>query len=226
MDPKVGAGHELWNKRWNDGQTGFHEGAPNALLATHIARIEEQKAHARILVPLSGKAVDVRWLADRGHDVVGVEFVERAVLSFFDEQKLTPVASKIGGAAAFQAGRITLVCGDFFEVASSPELGEFDVVFDRAALVAVEPPLRGRYVEACRARLVDGGVTFLVSFGYDQSRAPGPPWSVPSDVVRELYAPFSVGIEELETRAAPANPRLTAAGIPVLMETAYLIRTS
>jgi thiopurine S-methyltransferase len=225
VDPKSGAEHELWNKRWNDGQTGFHEGAPNALLAAHVARIEERKPRARILVPLSGKSVDLRWLADRGHDVVGVEFVERAILAFFEEQKLTPVASKIGDAPAFQAGRVTLVCGDFFEVASSPELGEFDVVFDRAALVAIEPTLRARYVEACRARLADGGVTFLVAFAYDQSRAPGPPWSVPADVVRELYAPFSASIEELETRAAPANPRLIAAGIPALMETAYLIRT-
>jgi len=224
VDPKIGDVHELWNKRWTDGQTGFHEGAPNALLATHVARIEERKPRARILVPLSGKAVDLRWLAERGHDVVGVEFVERAVHAFFEEQKLTPVASQIGGAPALSAAGVTLVCGDFFEVASEA-LGEFDVVFDRAALVAVEPPLRARYVETCRARLADGGVIFLVAFAYDQSRAPGPPWSVPPDVVRELYGPSSASIEELETRAAPANPRLTAAGIPALMETAYLIRT-
>jgi thiopurine S-methyltransferase len=220
---KAESGHDFWAKRWSEGQTGFHEGAPNDLLAKHIARIESVKPRARILVPLSGKAADLRWLAERGHEVVGVEFVDEAVRAFFDEQQLEPVTSEIGGAPALTAGGVTLVCGDFYEVASEA-LGRFDVVYDRAALVAVDPAQRAHYVETCRARLGAGGVTFLVALAYDQSLVPGPPWSIDPEMVRELHAAHSVAIEVLETRATPTSPRLAAAGVPALMETAYLIR--
>ena len=223
MKTKTDRGHDFWTERWSQKQTGFHEGAPNELLVKHIARIESVKPHARVLVPLSGKAIDLRWLVERGHDVVGVEFVDEAVRAFFDEQKLEPVASEIGGAPALSAGGVTLVCGDFFEVASDA-LGQFDVVYDRAALVAIDPLLRARYVETCRTRLAEGGVTFLVVFAYDQSLVPGPPFSVDPEMVRELYAPHSVAIEALETRATPTSTRLAEAGVPALIETAYLIR--
>ena len=223
MSPKIESGREFWSERWSLGQTGFHEGAPNDLLVKHIARIEGVKARARVLVPLSGKAVDLRWLAERGHEVVGVEFVDEAVRAFFDEQRLQPVASQIGGARALSAGGVTLVCGDFFDVASEA-LGRFDVVYDRAALVAIAPPLRAPYVERCRARLAEGGVTFLVAFAYDQSLASGPPFSIDTEMVRALYSSHFTTIETLETRATPASKRLADAGIPALMETAYLMR--
>jgi hypothetical protein len=63
-----------------------------------------------------------------------------------------------------------------------------------------------------------------VVFAYDQSLVPGPPFSVDPGIVRELYAPHSVAIEALETRATPTSPRLAEAGVPALIETAYLIR--
>ena len=33
------AAYDFWNERWLDGQIGFHEGTPNVLLETHIARL-------------------------------------------------------------------------------------------------------------------------------------------------------------------------------------------
>jgi thiopurine S-methyltransferase len=225
VNPKIESGHDFWAERWSLGQTGFHEGAPNELLVRHVARIEGVKPRARILVPLSGKAFDLRWLAERGHDVVGVEFVEDAVRAYFDEQKLSPVASVIGGALALSAGGVTLVRGDFFELTASAKLlGRFDVIYDRAALVAIAPPLRARYVEACRTVLADDGLTFLITFAYDQTRAPGPPFSVDPATVNELFAGESITIESLETRATPASKRLADAGIAAIMETAYVIR--
>ena len=215
---------EFWARRWADGQTGFHEGKPNDLLAAYIARIETKsvasRRPARILVPLAGKAFDLRWLAERGHEVVGVEFVWEAVRGFFDDWGVDPQHSELGGKPALSAKGVTLVCADMFAL-SADALGRFDVVYDRAALVALEPSTREHYVEACRALLVDGGVTFLVAFAYDQSRAPGPPFSVDPAMVHALYAPQH--IESLETRSVPTSKRLTEAGIAALEESAYLI---
>ena len=213
-------GRAFWARRWVDGQTAFHEGKPNDLLEAHIARIEAKKPRARILVPLSGKAFDLRWLAERGHEVVGIEFVWEAVSGFFADWELDPPRTQVGGQTALSAKGVTLVCADMF--ALTPEvLGRFDVIYDRAALVALEPSLRAPYVDACRSFLTDDGVTFMVAFAYDQSRAPGPPFSIAPELVQELYAPRP--IETLATRKVPTSKRLTDAGIAALEESAYLI---
>jgi len=216
----AGAAYDFWNERWVAGQIGFHEGTPNVLLETHIARIEARRAKARILVPLSGKSMDLRWLAERGHEVVGVEFVATAVRDFFGEWNVEPERLAIGGHPAASAKGVTLVCADILKVPQEA-LGRFDVVYDRAALVALEPESRAPYVEVCRNALADDGLVFLVTFAYDQSRAAGPPYSVDAALVHQLYAQRA--IELLETRSAPTSKRLTDSGVPSFDESAYLI---
>lgn len=219
----AGAAYEFWNGRWLGGQIGFHEGTPNVLLERHIARIEatHADARARILVPLSGKSMDLRWLAERGHEVVGVEFVATAVRDFFVEWNVEPERTEIGGHPAASARGVTLICADILQLPAAALAG-FDVVYDRAALVAVEAELRVPYVEACRNALGPSGLELLVTFAYDQSRAAGPPFSVDEATVRELFAKETV--ELLETRSAPTSARLTEAGVPSFDENAYLIR--
>jgi thiopurine S-methyltransferase len=101
------------------------------------------------------------------------------------------------------------------------QLGRFDLVYDRAALVALAPSTRARYAGVSQAMLAEDGVIFLIAFAYDQTKTPGPPWSVPAEAVRELYA--GMEIEELSTRSVPTSPRLTKAGLLALEETAYRI---
>ena len=216
------AAHDFWNDRWVGGQIGFHEGTPNVLLERHIARIEAVHPKARILVPLAGKSMDLRWLAERGHEVVGVEFVETAVRDFFVEWGVEPERTEIGGRPAARARGVTLICADILELPAAALAG-FDVVYDRAALVALEAPLRVPYVEVCRNALAVAprGIELLVTFAYDQSRAAGPPFSVDAALVHELFAKET--IELLETRSAPTSARLTEAGVPSFDESAYLI---
>ena len=196
----------FWSGRWAQNQIGFHEGKPNALLVAHVARIESAGKKLRILVPLAGKAADLAWLAARGHEVVGVEFVRKAVEELFAETK--------------DATGLTMICDDFFAV-HPDTAGRFDVVYDRAALIAIDPPKRAAYVAHCRTLLRDGGTTFLVSVDYDQTKAEGPPWSVDEAMVRALYE--GRPIEVLEKRVVAPNPRLRAAGLTSLDERAYLI---
>ena len=47
-------------------------------------------ADSQVFVPLSGKSLDMVWLAEQGHRVLGVELSELAVRQFFDERGLVP----------------------------------------------------------------------------------------------------------------------------------------
>ena len=135
-----------------------------------------------------------------------------------DESKL-----EIGREAATRLGvSVDFRCLDLID--SWPELGTFDAVYDRAALVALQQPERRRYVDLCRSLLHDDGVTLLITFAYDQSKAPGPPWSVDAAMVRDLYGPSPPWkIEVLETRSVPTSERLREAGLPEFEESFYVI---
>ena len=210
----------FWQKRWEEGRTGFHEGRPNDLLVAHVDRIPRG---ARVFVPLAGKAVDVWWLVDRGHEVVGVEIVQRAVEQLFAAREIDLQKHRVdlgGKDPAFRAKGLTVICGDVFD--ATPEvLGTFDAVYDRAALVAIDPSLRARYVEVCRALCKAGAPTLLVALAYDQTKAPGPPFAVPESEVRSLFAGRM--IELLDRREVDAPPGHAQRGVSKFEESAYLV---
>ncbi len=182
MDP------DFWHARWREGRIGFHEGKPNEHLiefADHLGL-----ASARVVVPLCGKTADLAWLAARAKEVVGVELVPSAVEAFFAERELVAERRTVGELTAFSAANLTLFAGDFF--ALTPDVaGKFDVCFDRAALVALPPTLRERYVAHCRSLYVADTRTLLVTFDHD-GPATEPPFSVPTDAVRALYTKETV----------------------------------
>lgn len=218
----------FWKERWETGQTGFHEGRPNELLVRHAPLLDGRR---RVLVPLAGKATDMLFLATRGHDVVGVEAIEQACRGFFDDNGLPLVESgpseERGPFRAFAGGGVELLCGDFFE-ATPARLGTFDAAWDRAALIALDPTTRRRYVDTVHALLAPGGRILLVTFAYDQTKLPGPPWSVDDATVQALFLADSAGgprftVEKLEERRADGGPKFKAAGADELTESIYLV---
>jgi thiopurine S-methyltransferase len=175
--------HDFWRDKWQQGSIGFHEGQPNAFLTRHGEWLASCR---RILVPLCGKAHDLAYLAGRGHDVVGVELVEDAVRQFFAEHATTPTITKRDGFTIYSAGAITVLGGDVF--ATTTELvGAIDGVYDRAALVALPPELRARYVAHLRTIAPRTRRELLVSIEYPAGALAGPPFCVDEQEVRGLF---------------------------------------
>jgi len=190
-----------WFERWRDGRIGFHEGRANVFLDRHAGRLA---GRPRVLVPLCGKAEDLAYLAARGHRVVGVELVEDAVRAFFAEHGLAPAIAQRGALVEYATDAITLYAGDIFE--TSPELvGPLDAIYDRAALIALPPEVRPRYVEHLR-RLAPGALVLQVTLEYPPDALRGPPYAVVEDEVRELYA--GARIELLDEAADPRGPNV------------------
>lgn len=140
----------------------------------------------RILVPLCGKSVDMPWLANRGHEVVGIELVPQAVDAFFAEHGLDATESVRGGLRLLQAGTITLVNADIFSV-TPRQIGSVDRIWDRAALVALPAKLREPYVQTLRGLAPRGSVLLQNTFEYDTGKMNGPPFSVPDAEFRAHY---------------------------------------
>jgi thiopurine S-methyltransferase len=212
---------EFWHQRWTSNQIGFHEGQVNAYLARHYADLGLAPGET-VFVPLSGKSVDLRWLADQGAHVVGVELSPIAVESFFAEQGLRPRTSKEGAFAVWESGTIRVLCGDYFALTPA-HLAGAQAVYDRAALIALPPQRRADYVAHLDRLLPGGRRTLLVTLEYPQAQMQGPPFSVPECQVRALFA--DARIERLGTQDVLVdNPRFRDKGLSRLLECAYFIK--
>ena len=143
MDPT------FWLDRWQRADIGFHQGAAHHFLARHWGELHVPRG-ASVFVPLSGKSLDMVWLADQGHDVLGVELSELAVEQFFAERSRRPAVVSQGRFKVRRAGPYEIWCGDFFsfDPADTRRIGG---VFDRAALVAM-PSSISNSIEARTSR--------------------------------------------------------------------------
>jgi thiopurine S-methyltransferase len=211
---------EFWHQRWESNQIGFHEGQVNAYLARHYADLKVEPGQT-VFVPLCGKSVDLRWMADRGAHVLGVELSPIAVETFFTEQGLAPRTRKEGAFTIWENGHIRLLCGDYFALAPE-DLAGVHVVYDRAALIALPPGGRVEYVAHLDRLLPGARRTLLVTLEYLQEQMQGPPFSVTEQEVHSLFG--GACIQQLGARDMLAdNPRFREKGLTRLLECAYLI---
>ena len=80
---------------------------------------------------------------------------------------------------------LDIFVGDIF-LLTAVELGKVDAVYDRAALVALPADMRKEYTTHIRD-LTEDVPQLLITFEYDQSVIPGPPFSVPAAEVKTHY---------------------------------------
>ena len=150
-----------------------------------------------VFVPLCGKTLDLPWLARRTKKVVGIELVHKAVQEFFKENKLTYSIQKSGKLNLFSNDNIDLFQGDFFDL-NKAQTSPFEAIYDRASIVAFDRSERQRYVNHLMSFLKPGGRILLITLEYDQNKMTGPPFSVPTDEIEWLYAPYGI-LKLLET---------------------------
>ncbi|NDV90989.1 thiopurine S-methyltransferase [Alteromonas sp. 345S023] len=176
--------HSFWHSKWESNQIGFHEPQGNALLLAHASTLL-QPANPRVFVPLCGKSKDVGWLASKGCEVIGAELSALAITQLFDELNITPKVTELKHTTLYQGLNITVFQGDIFSL-SANDIGNITGVYDRAALVALPQSLRERYSAHIRA-ITDNAPQLLITFEYDQTQLPGPPFCVSESMVSSLY---------------------------------------
>lgn len=214
--------NDFWLERWAKHEIGFHQQRVNEYLLEFWPQLALPR-DAAVFVPLCGKTLDMRWLRERGHPVVGVDIARTACAEFFAEWNVEPRVVQEGCFERWSAQGITLLCGGFFELRSE-HVANVTAVFDRAALIALPPPMRKQYVAELREILPSGASILLVAPEYDQQLMKGPPFAVDSREIRELFA--GLGIDELaavDVTDSPDNARFKQRGLTKLVERVYRI---
>ena len=185
--------------------------------------IDQTPLGGRILVPLCGKSLDLGWLKDQGYNVVGVELAEQAVSELFEQLKVKPARTPEGPFEIWESPGLSVYVGDIFEL-STDISGTFDAIWDRAALIALNPTDRARYAPHVSSFLNKDSSILLSVLLYDQQKMSGPPFSVSDDEIYRLYATCQ-SIEKLQSKNVPSrNPMFIEAGLDTVTENLWLIQ--
>uniref|UniRef100_A0A8B9VE69 Thiopurine S-methyltransferase n=1 Tax=Anas zonorhyncha TaxID=75864 RepID=A0A8B9VE69_9AVES len=189
-----------WLHKWETGAAAFHKehGHPYGTAAPRPGQL-----HA---------AVMKTGLADLGHSIVGVDISEQALKEFFADQGLSyceePVPG-IAGAKKLQVGFLEIV-------------GKFDGVWDRGALVAVNPCDRPRYASLMISLMEKNSSYLLVTVLYDPNKHKGPPFYVPESEVKSLFGNHCE-IKLLE-KVSDFSERHRRWGLDYFLEVLYILK--
>lgn len=161
-----------WEARYQQRDTPWEKGGPHPGLLDWLTTHELK---GPILVPGCGTGHDVRALATKTNEVLGLD--------------LAPSALKL--AQAFPpAGTERYELGDLFALPKRFQ-ESFDWVFEHTCFCAIDPALRPKYVESIHGVLKPGG-QLLAIFYLDPGLPPG-----------ESGPPFGVTLAELDTLFSP-----------------------
>lgn len=214
-----------WEQRWQDNRIGFHRPHVHKLLEKNIDKVVAGRTGVRFFFPLCGKAVDMKWLADMGHSVVGVEIAEAAILQFYEENDMShvvePVAS-IPGAKVYKnvEKNIAIYQCDLFKFSSCVE-GQFGAIWDRGALVAINPKERENYASLFVSLMAEDCRYLLSTVLYDPEKHKGPPFFVPNEQVHTLFG-SSCDIQMLDS-VDSLDQRWKDVGLDFMTENTHLI---
>ncbi|MGF1686877.1 thiopurine S-methyltransferase [Photobacterium japonica] len=175
---------EFWHSRWAQNRIGFHLDETNPMLVEYWSELNTTREDV-VLVPMCGKSEDLTWLAQKHDNVVGIELSDIAVRSFFAEHFYTPMVTVLGnGQTLYSFDEIGIYCGDYFTTQIDP----VDVVYDRAALIAMPETLRREYADKLQSMVKAGGRILLITLDYPQHEMDGPPFSVAQAEVEALFS--------------------------------------
>lgn len=163
---------DFWESRYRGGTTPWDAGGVPARL---LAWLEKTGSRMSVLVPGCGSGYEVRAFAERGHDVLGIDFSDAA---------LERAQSRLGKLS----GRVRKA--DFFQLDAAP----FDLVYERTFLCALPRRLWPQWGRTIPRLVRPGGK--LAGFFYLNDNERGPPFGISTNQLHELLDDAFVQEEE------------------------------
>lgn len=162
-------------------------------------------SNPRVLVPLCGKNIDMRWMAEQGSYVIGVEISHKALQEFMDEQPQEFRQSASHGFTIYKSDFFELWEGDFFRLPTG-KIPDIDLIYDKASIVALPPDMRKDYAQKLLELCYPDTQILLQTFEYRQKEMTGPPFSVEQKEIETLFGD-QFQIDLVHERSKPEEVR-------------------
>lgn len=215
---------DFWDNCWERESQPFHLAEAHTFLVKYVQQYFSRDE--KILVPLSGKSLDLVFLAEQGYYPIGIEFNPKAVNRFIQENQLEFVSQSFPAAKDHQLVRyhndtIEVWLADFFEVTQN-HIGNFKQVYDRAAFIALPESMRQPYARHLKSLLAENATILLVIMDYQPDEMSGPPFLVTSNEIKQQFPEGKV--EELcRCSLLDSHPRWKELELSRLDEVLYKI---
>jgi len=177
-----------WVDVWQQNNIEFHEGHYNQDLLDyqhHLGNLQDKN----VFIPFCGKSQDMLWFQEQGANVIGIELSSIAVEAFFSKNHFDYRChqSQNPPFMLFKRDRITLFCGDFFQLPPK-NIKSIDIVYDRGALVALPKETRLLYVNKLTTLIPSGCYVVLNTIEFNTANEASPPYSVSPKEIQTLYS--------------------------------------
>ncbi len=209
---------EFWLESWELGgtKTSFHRPDVHPYVQTYTPNYFLRGQ--RVLVPLCGKDNALMWYRDRAAHVIGIELSSKAIEQFFQEHNLAYQKTADG---RYEAERITIFNRNIFDLTPT-EIGRIDLVYDRAALVALPEGLRQRYRQKIEEFMPVGAKCLLITLEFSPYLGTTPPFSITPEEVESYYRDRFI-IDHIEKPELPEHRMVQKFNLDFLKEHGFFL---
>lgn len=148
------------------------------------------KSASKVLVTLCGSSPDLKWLADNGHSVYGVEWSEDAILQFLKKCNLQYEKSEMKNFTVFKVANLDLrfYVGDFLNFTHENIGVKFDFIWDSASLQTIPLSSRQSYSKVILDLMHPDSVYMLSAMYFGELRTwKENPYELSDNDLMELY---------------------------------------
>lgn len=211
---------DFWLSKWQKNEIGFHLPKPHPWLVATWPQFMNV-ANGCVFVPLCGKSLDIDFLLEQGHQVIGNELSEAAVQAVFTRLKRQPIISQWEGGACYSAENLTIYVGDFFTL-SHEQIKNVELIYDRAAIIALPKNIRAEYAAHLKWLCPDA-MQCLITLEYDQTVMNGPPFSVDKIEVESHYKNAYLIEIKIKEDIIEHEAKFQKNGLPELIQCLYCL---
>ncbi|CAD5115320.1 unnamed protein product [Dimorphilus gyrociliatus] len=207
-----------WTERWENGKTGWHRNDINPGLVDNVEKLLNGRSQVKIFFPLCGKSMDMKWMYDQGHTIIGVEGFSKAIEEFFKENDLE--YTKEGSVYSTNDKRLIIHNRDLYDC-NVELLGKVDAIWDRGSFVAINYSDRPKYISLMQSFCTRETRYLLNTLVYDTSLFSGPPLCATKDDINNLVSSWATIEKVYETDEL--NDRWRAIGLKSFIREVFLI---
>ena len=159
---------QFWNEYYINNDTGWDLGGVTPVFKNWCDNLNKK---SKILVPGSGNGYDPLYFSSLGHDVLAVDFSEKAIKRIKNEAKKNNL-------------RINVLKGNFFDL-DKTFYNLYDYVIEYTFFCAIDPKNRLNYISMVHQILKESGQLIGLFFPLNKKESEGGP-------------PFGVSLKEIE----------------------------
>jgi hypothetical protein len=216
----------FWLTKWAQLDTPWENGESLRAIKNSIGEVipkelvKTRRGRMRAFVPLCGASLVVPTLLRYGFEVTGLDYVSKALQvlrSRLSKHKFKQVRSR--GKEVFEAQNVTLIRQDIF---TFKPMERFELIVDRAALIAIHPRKRAAYARTLTRSLAPGGFLTVVTYDYRGKELNGPPYRVTAKMVKELFPKLRV--RKLQKAPFPTAAHLKKRGFAAMTRVVMVLQ--